>query len=417
MLSTALSFYNSASLKMPVQQTSTPKQPGNWQRPGAPPPPNERPRALNNLDRFWQRVSAGLELTELWSQFKRDAQSGYKFYQRDFDLEETAGQSRGKAFLQKLRAFMWAVLEKLTPARRVLLLIGVVLLLLPSGGVHFEGKRDIQIVTPNFQFWGGVALFIVLILEIADRVVMKRDLEIARDIQSWLLPATPPLVPGLTIAFATRPANTVAGDYYDVFPRQATRPEEQTLLLAVADVAGKSIPAALLMATFQASLKTLSSTGCDLPELVSGMNNYACCNSQGGLRFTTAFIGEYEPENRSLKYINAGHNNPVLRRNSGAIERLDAGGLPLGIQQDVNYASGDVRLASGDWLIIFTDGLVEAVNHTGEEYGEERMMAVLNGNVGMQPDLLLDRMIFDVNAFVGSTPQHDDITCMLIKFA
>jgi hypothetical protein len=95
MLSTALSFYNSASLKMPVQQTSTPKQPGNWQRPGAPPPPNERPRALNNLDRFWQRVSAGLELTELWSQFKRDAQSGYKFYQRDFDLEETAGQSRG----------------------------------------------------------------------------------------------------------------------------------------------------------------------------------------------------------------------------------------------------------------------------------------------------------------------------------
>ena len=403
---------------MPAQQTSTPNQPGNWQRPGtAPSPQNGRHRALHNLDRFWQRVSAGLELTELWSQFKRDAQSGYKFYQRDFDLEETAGQSRGKAFLQKLKAFMWAVLEKLTPARRILLLIGVVLLILPSGGVHFEGKRDIQIVTPNFQFWGGVALFIVLILEIADRVVMKRDLEIARDIQSWLLPATPPLVPGLTIAFATRPANTVAGDYYDVFPRQAATPEEQTLLLAVADVAGKSIPAALLMATFQASLKTLSSTGCALPQLLAGMNSYACCNSQGGLRFTTAFIGEYRPEARLLKYINAGHNNPVLRRSSGTVERLDAGGLPLGIQQDVSYAYGEVTLASGDWLIIFTDGLVEAVNHTGEEYGEQRMMAVLNGNVGMAPDLLLDRMIFDVNAFVGTTPQHDDITCMLIKVA
>src|SRR6185437_8250941 len=179
--------------------------------------------------------------------------------------------------------------------------IGVVLLLLPSGGVHFEGKRDIQIVTPNFQLWGGIALFIVLILEIADRVVMKRDLEIAKDIQSWLLPATPPLIPGITIAFATRPANTVAGDYYDVFPRQAATPQEQTALLAVADVAGKSIPAALLMATFQASLKTLSSTVCALPELVSGINNYACCNSQGGLRFTTAFIGEYEPDARRLK--------------------------------------------------------------------------------------------------------------------
>jgi phosphoserine phosphatase RsbU/P len=403
---------------MPAQQTSTPTQPGNWQRPGAPPPPqNGRPRVLDNLDRFWQRVSAGLELTELWSQFKRDAQSGYKFYQRDFDTEATAGQTRGRAFLQKLKAFMWAVLEKLTPARRILLLIGVVLLILPSGGVHFEGKRDIEIVTPNFQFWGGVALFIVLILEIADRVVMKRDLEIAKDIQSWLLPATPPLIPGITIAFATRPANTVAGDYYDVFPRQATTPAEQTALLAVADVAGKSIPAALLMATFQASLKTLSSTGCSLPQLVSGMNNYACCNSQGGLRFTTAFIGEYEPDARRLKYINAGHNNPVLRRNAGTIERLDAGGLPLGIQQDVNYASGETTLGNGDWLIIFTDGLVEAVNHTGEEYGEQRMIAILNGNTGLAPDLLLDRMIFDVNAFVGSTPQHDDITCMLIKVA
>jgi phosphoserine phosphatase RsbU/P len=403
---------------MPAQQTSTPTQPGNWQRPGAPPPPqNGRPRVLDNLDRFWQRVSAGLEWTELWSQFKRDAQSGYKFYQRDFDTEATAGQTRGRAFLQKLKAFMWAVLEKLTPARRILLLIGVVLLILPSGGVHFEGKRDIEIVTPNFQFWGGVALFIVLILEIADRVVMKRDLEIAKDIQSWLLPATPPLIPGITIAFATRPANTVAGDYYDVFPRQATTPAEQTALLAVADVAGKSIPAALLMATFQASLKTLSSTGCSLPQLVSGMNNYACCNSQGGLRFTTAFIGEYEPDARRLKYINAGHNNPVLRRNAGTIERLDAGGLPLGIQQDVNYASGETTLGNGDWLIIFTDGLVEAVNHTGEEYGEQRMIAILNGNTGLAPDLLLDRMIFDVNAFVGSTPQHDDITCMLIKVA
>ena len=404
---------------MPAQQTSPPR-PGNWQRPADTRPPhprrNGRPGALNNLDRFWQRVTAGMELTELWSQFKRDAQSGYKFYQRDFNAQDAPGLPRGRAVLQRLKAFMWAVLEKLTPARRVLLLIGVVLLILPSGGVQFHrGTNDVQIVTPNFQFWGGVALFIVLILEIADRVVMKRDLEIARDIQSWLLPSTPPLVPGLTVAFATRPANTVAGDYYDIFPRQATSPGDQTFLLAVADVAGKSIPAALLMATFQASLKTLSSTGCALPQLVSGMNNYACCNSQGGLRFTTAFIGEYDPGTRLLKFINAGHNNPVLRRSSGVIERLDAGGLPLGIQQDVNYASGEVTLGAGDWLIIFTDGLVEAVNQAGEEYGEQRMIAMLNVNTNLPPDLLLDRMILDVNAFVGSTPQHDDITCMLIK--
>src|SRR5205823_15051967 len=103
-----------------------------------------------------------------------------------------------------LQELAWAILGKLTPARRVLLLIGVVLLLLPSGGLQFrKGHSDIQISWGDPHFWGGSLLFLVLMLEVADRVVMKRDLEIARDIQSWLLPATPPLVPGLTIAFST----------------------------------------------------------------------------------------------------------------------------------------------------------------------------------------------------------------------
>jgi hypothetical protein len=407
---------------MPVQPQSPPNPPRNWNSPASapPPPPNtghngQRPQALRNLDRFWQRVTDGLELSELWSQFSRDAQVGYKFYRKDFDADTAAGLPKGRRFLLKAKAFMWAVLEKLTPARRVLLLVGVVLLILPSGGVQFGKGHDVQIVTPNFQFWGGLALFILLMFEIADRVVMKRDLEIARDIQSWLLPSSPPIVPGLTIAFATRPANTVAGDYYDVFPRQTTVPEVQSFLLAVADVAGKSIPAALLMATFQASLKTLSTTPCSLRELLAGMNRYACNNSQGGLRFTTAFIGQFNAASRVLDYINAGHNNPILRRSSGAIERLEAGGVPLGIQQDAKYDAGEATLAPGDWLVIFTDGLVEAVNFAGEEYGEQRLLTVLNANTGLAPDLLLQRMIAEVNSFVGSTPQHDDITCMLIK--
>ena len=405
---------------MPDQ--SAPSSPAGWKPPASAPPPSQnayrngrRPPALAALDRFWLRVTEGLELSELWSQFRRDAQSGFKFYQRDFHVDDVPGRPKGRAFIEASKAFIWAVLEKLTPARRVLLLIGVVLLLLPSGDVQFQGRHSVQITTPNFQFWGGLVLFVLLMLEIADRVVMKRDLEIARDIQSWLLPAEPPKVPGLNIAFATRPANTVAGDYYDVFPRQGTTPER--FLLAVADVAGKSIPAALLMATFQASLKTLSSTSCSLPELIAGMNRYACSNSQGGLRFTTAFIAEFDPANRVLSYINAGHNSPILRRSAGTIERLQAGGVPLGIQPDANYAAGEVTLASGDWLVIFTDGIVEAVNQFNEEYGESRLLAVVNAGTTISPDALLQRVIADVNAFVGPTPQHDDITCMVIKVA
>jgi sigma-B regulation protein RsbU (phosphoserine phosphatase) len=244
---------------------------------------------------------------------------------------------------------------------------------------------------------------------------MKRDLQIAREIQTWLLPGAPPQIPGLSLAYATRPANTVAGDYYDVFPRPGRTTEENRVVLAVADVAGKSIPAAMLMATFQASLKTLSTAQVALPELAANMNKYACSNSQGGLRFTTAFLAEYDPARRTLDYINAGHNNPILRRASGQIERLDQGGLPYGIIPEAKYEAATVTLAPGDWLIIFTDGLVEAENARQEEYGEARVMTVLNSAASVSPTELLKRLMFELDAFVGNTPQHDDVTCMLVK--
>ena len=377
---------------------------------------NGRRRIFTELDKFWYRVTEGLQVGDLWLQFKRDAQTGFQLYRRDYEAGAPAAQRKQESFFQRAQELVWAILSKLTPARRVLLLIGIVLLLLPGAGLHFEkSNENFEFTSPNFQFWGGLILFVLLMLEIADRVVMKRDLEIARDIQSWLLPATPPSVPGLTIAFAARPANTVAGDFYDFFARTAANPADAPFLLAVADVAGKSIPAALLMATFQASLKTLSTTACSLLELVIGMNRYASSNSQGGLRFTTAFLAEFNPATRVLQYINAGHNNPILRRTSGNVERLSVGGLPLGIQPEAAYSAAEVTLAPGDCLVIFTDGLVEAENQTGEAYGEDRLLASLQSGVGFAPYVLLERLLTDVNVFVGTTPQHDDITCMVIK--
>jgi sigma-B regulation protein RsbU (phosphoserine phosphatase) len=383
----------------------------------SPPPPGatRRPEFFEQLDRFWLRVTEGLELGQLWKQFSADARSSYRLYHRDFRARAPQDASRHH-FWHTAQEFMWAILEKLTPARRVLLLLGLLLLIFPAGGFSYHGKSgEVEIVELDLRFWGGALLFVLLMLEVADRVVMKRDLEIARDIQSWLLPATPPQVRGLNIAFITRPANTVAGDFYDVFARPATNSSEPHFLLAVADVAGKSIPAALLMATFQASLKTLSETSCSLAELVTGMNHYACTNSQSGLRFTTAFLAEFDPATRALTYINAGHNPPILRRNSGAIERLSNGGLPLGMWADKTYETGNGILQPGDWLVIFTDGVAEAENGLKEEYGEQRMLNVLHAGAGATPDELLRRMMSDLEAFVGPTPQHDDITCMLVK--
>ena len=145
------------------------------------------------------------------------------------------------------------------------------------------------------------------------------------------------------------------------------------------------------------------------------MNRYACQNSQGGLRFTTAFLAEYDPVNRTLHYINAGHNNPILRRANGQIERLDVGGLPYGILPEVKYESATVTLAPGDWLIIFTDGLVEAENRLQEDYGEARLLSAIEAGKSDSPAEMLKRLMAEVDLFVGATPQHDDVTCLLLK--
>src|SRR5262249_53801882 len=256
---------------MPLHPPSAPSTP----KPEQPPVPNPAPQSgphsrqpgfIDWLKQYWGRVTEGLEMSQLWQQFKWDAEVSLRFYRKDFDAR-SPHEDRWKNILHTIQEFTWALLEKLTPARRVLLLLGILILFFGGMGFNYTDKEGtVHGISVDLHFYSGLILLVLLMLEVADRVVMKRDLEIARDIQSWLLPSKPPQVPGLEMAFATRPANTVAGDYYDVFARNPES-RESAFLLAVADVAGKSIPAALLMATFQASLKTLSATRCPLSTL------------------------------------------------------------------------------------------------------------------------------------------------------
>ena len=388
-------------------------------------PPSHRIK--NNARQFWYRVSEGLAVNQLWSQFEKDARSSYRLYSAGLDkLPEEP--SRLKRAWQMAKALFWAILEKLTPARRVLLLLAMILLFFPGGGfTYINGDKHVEVQGLDLHFWGGLLMFVVLLLELADRVVMKRDLEIAKDIQAWLLPGAPLQIPGYQIAYATRPANTVAGDYYDVVLRPGRRlsedrsqppsedPSEDRILFVVADVAGKSIPAAMLMATFQASLRTLSTSGVALAGLVAGVNRYACSNSAGGNRFTTAFLAELDAATGDLVYINAGHNVPILRKKSGLVERLEVGGIPVGILAEAPYQSGTARLDPGDWLVIFTDGVVEAVNEKNEEYGEAQLLRLVDRESGSAPAELLRSLLAELDRYVGNTPQHDDITCLLLK--
>jgi len=355
-----------------------------------------------------------MALNQLWSQFEKDARSSYRLYSAGLDNLPTE-PSRFRRVLQTAKALFWAILEKLTPARRVLLVLALILLFgFSSFGFSYSGggERHLEFDT---HIWGGLLLLLLLLLELADRVVMKRDLEIAKDIQTWLLPGAPLQIPGYQIAYATRPANTVAGDYYDVILRPGRTASEGRILFVVADVAGKSIPAAMLMATFQASLRTLSTSGIGLAELVGGVNQYACSNSMGGVRFTTAFFAELDPATRDIAYVNAGHNVPMLRKKSGAMERLEAGGIPIGIFGESPYQVGTTHLEAGDWLVIFTDGVVEAENSKNEEYGEPALIRLVDRQSGAAPAEMLRCLMAELDKFVGNTPQHDDITCLLLK--
>jgi sigma-B regulation protein RsbU (phosphoserine phosphatase) len=364
---------------------------------------------------FWDKVTEGSDLARLWQQFHADARQSYALYSREVDWESIRSQRRPlKRWLQATWAVFYSLLMKLSPARRVLLLLTSLLVIAPLP-VALAGFADVA--AGRMLAAGAVLLFILLSLELADRVTMKRDLEIAREIQSWLVPDHPPAIPGAQVAFATRPANTVAGDYYDVLPRHDTNQERW--LIVVADVAGKSIPAALLMATFQASLHALLTATETLADLVAGLNRYACDHSQDGRRFTTAFIAEYEPATRRLSYINAGHNAALLKHVNGSVDHLPSSGLPLGIPAIHDEASGysetSLQLSPGDTLIVFTDGLVEAVNYEGTEYGEERLLQALTFPIKETAALMLERLLAEVGRFVGETHQQDDITCLVFR--
>jgi phosphoserine phosphatase RsbU/P len=373
------------------------------------------PRLKHGAHDFWHRVSEGMAVNQLWSQFVKDARSSYRLYSAGLDKLPDE-PSKSKRAWQIMKALFWAIMEKLTPARRVLLLLALILLLTPSGGFSYNsGDKHVEVQGLDLHFCGGVLMFVVLLLELADRVVMKRDLEIAKDIQAWLLPGAPLQIPGYQIAYATRPANTVAGDYYDVILRPGPEPSADRVLFVVADVAGKSIPAAMVMATFQASLRTLSTSGVTLQEMVAGVNRYSCSNSQGGVRFTTAFFAELDPVTGNLAYVNAGHNVPILRKRSGVVERLETGGIPIGIFAESHYEIGTTGLENGDWLVIFTDGIVEAENAKQQEYGEPELIRLVDRASGFTPADLLRSLLTELDQFVGNTPQHDDMTCLLLK--
>jgi len=369
-----------------------------------------KPPLSARLRSFWRRTSDGLNAEQLWAQFRRETRSSLTLYSAETgrNLREEWSGRKGKR--RVVAAVAGAMYDRLTPVRRVLLLLALVMLF-PAFDYSAGSAPHISFhSTPS-----ALILIVLLVLELADRVGLKRDLEIARDIQRMLLPEKAPALPGLDIAFATQAANTVAGDYYDAFLRPNTN--DSRLLLIVADVAGKGIPAGLLMAAVQTGFHTLAVDPVPLVELAARLNRAMCERSGGGRHLITAFIAELDTSTRSLIWVNAGHNPPILLRSGGALEYLKEGGIPLGAFTASRYESGCTELGSGDALCIYTDGVIEAMDESGAEYGENRLASEVAalGTTGAAASL--SRIFESVNRFAQAVPQYDDITCLVLRVA
>ncbi len=244
---------------------------------------------------------------------------------------------------------------------------------------------------------------------------LEEELRLARDIQERLLPQELPAFAGLDLAGLALPSRFVAGDYFDLLPL-----DEDRLLFAVADVSGKGMPASLLMANLQACLHvlrgSLAAASLDLAAATGRVNNVIHRNT-GLTVFITFFWGIFDRRDGQVRYVNAGHNPPLLVRADGSAERLEEGGVLLGVLPDAPYAEGAAALGAGDTLVLFTDGVTEAWSATDpdDEYGEGRLLETVRAHAAGSAQDILGAVRTDVGRFTDGGPLDDDLTLVVLK--
>jgi hypothetical protein len=378
--------------------------------------PASAPPAL--FEEYWQSVQdlftrdvTGKGLREL---VQGDARDTLRFFTREIEFSDL----RDWPWHRRVSTALWRIFEamayRLSPWRRILFAIAVPLLVLGCIRYGIAWILRGPLTLPPLGAWEhwllGVALllFFLLVLELKDKLTLKGDLEIARQIQFGLLPFEPFAKNGIAIETAMRPANTVGGDYFDVIEIDGGR-----LAVEIGDVAGKGMPAALLMALLQGSLRTLLSAGLRGGELVARLNDHLCANIPPN-RLITLFYAEVDSASGQATYVNAGHNAPFVLRATGALERLPASAVALGILPGETFEAQRLCIAENDSLLLYTDGITEAFNSKDLEYGEERLAAYLEVNRRLPLKRLVDGVIQDVLAFCGSERPRDDMTLLAL---
>lgn len=245
--------------------------------------------------------------------------------------------------------------------------------------------------------------------EALEKQRMEEELAIAREIQRGLLPKAPPDIEGYDIEGVNLPSKQVGGDYYDFI-----KIDDVHYGIAIADVSGKGPPAALLMANLQASLRALASEYLSPREMIFKINNLIFRNTDIDT-FITFFYGILDTKRRTFTYTNAGHNPPYLFHQDGSLRTLTEGGLILGMMESVIYGEERIQLAPGDLIVMFTDGVTEAINQQEEEFGEERLVKIIQQNRSAEAKQLINKIKDSLRRFAGGVHQNDDITVVVMR--
>jgi hypothetical protein len=369
-----------------------------------------RPHLFDRLERFVKDYTAGLEGRDLRRLFDKDASRAYQVLTREHDIKaEPKGGCR--RFFYRARLAFLGLSYKLTPARRILFAASLLAFLIgfindPHVAITRGMTRWSLDVSP---FWFGLSLAMMgylLALELVDRVRVRDELEVARELQVELLPHDVPPIPGYDFAHSYRTANEVGGDYYDLTPL----PDGRVALL-VGDASGHGMAAGLVMAIANATLKT----ALDLdpsPERVIALLNRSLCRTGTKRTFMSVFYALLDPLTGRMEYVCAGHPFPVLRRADGTLEELGCGCLPLGMREPLDLHRQEVMLAPGDLVLLYTDGLAEALDGQGREAFGYPRIAALAGDGG-SPRTVHDRILGAFDRHVAGEPLKDDVTLLV----
>jgi serine phosphatase RsbU (regulator of sigma subunit) len=378
-------------------------------------------RARDLFDTYTRDLSTE-DLQRLFTDDTRDA---YQFFTRGKADERFAGMPFWKSAPLRLREFFIAFTMRLSPARRALYvgalivaLTGIIRLFRGFASVDFPFGVPFLQVAVLMPVWadGTLALIIsfvlvnlLVLLEVADRLSLKGELEVAREIQLAMLPKGTYRAGDIEICGITRPANTVGGDFYDVLPLPDGR-----IIVTLGDVAGKGSPAALLMALLLAVLRTLVDENLPAPALVERLNVQICRHSPSS-RFITLFYAVYSPSTGLLTYVNAGQNPPMIRRRDGRYERLGSTGVALGMFDHSTFNAVDTTLAPGESLVLYSDGITEAEDPAGRPFEESGLELVVERYAQEEPAEIGVQVLKAVEAHAKASRFIDDLTILLLK--